>query len=145
MKKNRTTFAKKETMKRDWYTVDASGKRLGRIATRIAACLRGKHKSIFTPHVDCGDFVVVVNAARVAVTGKKGLQKTYFTHSGYPAGDKTLTFAKMMEKSPEKVIRLSVAGMLPKNRLGRQMLKKLKIYAGAKHPHQVKNIKKLEV
>jgi large subunit ribosomal protein L13 len=145
MKKNRTVFAKDETVKRQWYVVDAADKILGRVATRVATYLRGKHKALYTPHVDCGDFVVVINAQKVRVSGKKNKQKTYFTHSGYPHGAKSFTFEKMMEKNPEKVVRLSVEGMLPKNRLGKKMIKKLKIYSGSNHPHQVKNIQKLEV
>lgn len=145
MKKNRTVFARKEGFKRDWYVVDASGKVLGRMSTKIATYLRGKHKPIFSPQADCGDFVVVINAAKLRVTGKKREQKLYFTHSGYPGGDKLLSFEKMMEKDPKKVLRLAVAGMLPKNRLSRQIIKKLKIYAGDKHPHQAQKMQKLEV
>lgn len=145
MKKNKTIFAKKEEMKRDWYVVDAADKVLGRISTKIAIYLRGKHKPIFSPHVDCGDYVVVINANRIRVTGRKGEQKLYFTHSGYPGGQKLLSFEKMMEKSPEKVILHAVAGMLPKNRLGRQILKKLRVYTGDKHPHQAQKLNKLEV
>ncbi len=145
MKKNKTIFAKKEEMKRDWYLVDAANKVLGRMSTKIAVYLRGKHKPIFSSHVDCGDYVVVINADKIRVTGKKGKQKIYFTHSGYPGGKKLLTFEKMMEKSPEKVILHAVAGMLPKNRLGRKMLKKLRVYAGDKHPHQAHKLNKLEV
>jgi len=145
MKKNKTTYEKKETVERDWYIVDAAGQVLGRVATKVATYLRGKHKPTFTPHVDCGDFVVIINADKVRVTGKKDKQKTYFTHSGYPGGAKTFTWEKMMAKDPRKVVQLSVVGMLPKNRLGRQMIKKLKVYVGAEHPHQIKKIKKLEV
>lgn len=145
MKKNKTIFAKKEEMKRDWYVVDAANKVLGRMSTKIATYLRGKHKPIFSPHVDCGDYVVVINADKVRVTGKKGEQKLYFTHSGYPGGQKLLSFEKMMERSPEKVILHAVAGMLPKNRLGRQILKKLKVYEGDKHAHQAQKLNKLEV
>jgi large subunit ribosomal protein L13 len=145
MKRNKTVFAKKESVKRDWYLLDASGKVLGRMATKLAVYLRGKHKPIFTPSVDCGDFIVVVNAAKVRLTGKKAEQKIYFTHSGYPGGAKSLTFEKMMGKSPERVVRLAVEGMLPKNRLGRQMIKKLKIYAGTEHPHKSVKLQKLEV
>ena len=145
MKKNRTVFAKKEGFKRDWYVLDAGGQVLGRLATKVATYLRGKHKAIFSPQVDCGDFVVVINAARVRVTGKKDKQKTYFTHSGYPGGDKLLTFEKMMEKDPARVVTHAVAGMLPKNRLGRQLIKKLKVYTGAKHPHSTQKLLKLEV
>ena len=117
----------------------------GRMSTKIATYLRGKHKPIFSPQADCGEFVVVINAAKLRVTGKKREQKLYFTHSGYPGGDKLLSFEKMMEKDPERVLRLAVAGMLPKNRLGRQVIKKLKIYAGEKHPHQAHKMQKLEV
>lgn len=145
MKKNKTVYAKKEGVKRDWYIVDAAGKTLGRMATKIATYLRGKHKPIFSPHVDCGDYVVVINAAKVWISGKKREQKIYFTHSGYPGGDKLLSFEEMMKRDPEKVIRHSVAGMLPKNRLGRQIIKKLKIYAGDKHPHKAPKMQKLEV
>ncbi|MFH1683497.1 MAG: 50S ribosomal protein L13, partial [Candidatus Margulisiibacteriota bacterium] len=130
---------------RAWYLVDVSGKVLGRASTKIATYLRGKHKAIFSPQADCGDFIIVVNAAKVRVTGKKDKQKLYFTHSGYPGGDKLFSFEKMMEKKPEEVIRHSVAGMLPKNRLGRQIIKKLKIYSGAEHPHKSQKIEKLEV
>lgn len=145
MKKGKTIFANREKIKRDWYLVDATGKVLGRMATKIATYLRGKHKPIFSPHVDCGDYVVVINAAKVLVTGRKEKQKLYFTHSGYPAGDKLLSFEKMMEKDPRKVIKLSVAGMLPHNRLGRRMLSKLKVYVGKEHPHQAHKLQKLEV
>jgi large subunit ribosomal protein L13 len=145
MKKNRTIYANKVDFKRDWYVLDASGQVLGRMATKLATYLRGKHKPIFSPHVDCGDFIVVINAAKVRVTGKKKKQKTYFTHSGYPGGDKLLTFEKMMEKDPTKVVMHSVSGMLPKNRLGKQMIKKLKVYAGATHPHSMQKLQKLEV
>jgi len=107
--------------------------------------LRGKHKAIFSPHVDCGDFVVVINAAKVRVTGKKAEQKIYFSHSGYPGGDKQIAFEKMIVWHPEKVLLGAVAGMLPKNRLGRAMLKKLKVYRGTAHPHQAQKLKKLEV
>jgi large subunit ribosomal protein L13 len=145
MKKNKTVYAKKDSIKRKWYIVDASGKTLGRMAVKLATYLRGKHKPIFSPHVDCGDYVVVINAARVWVSGKKREQKTYFTHSGYPGGQKLLSFEEMIKRNPEKVIRLSVAGMLPKNRLGRQIIKKLKIYAGDMHPHKAQKTQKLEV
>ena len=145
MKKNKTIFAKNETLKRDWFLMDASGKTLGRMATRLAVYLRGKHKPIFTPHVDCGDYIVVVNAAKVRLTGKKAESKLYFSHSGYPGGQKLITFEKMLEKSPEKVVRLAVAGMLPKNRLGRKIIKKLKIYAGEAHPHQTQKLAKLDI
>ncbi len=145
MKRNKTIYARKETLLRAWYLVDADGKILGRIATKIAAYLRGKHKTIFTPSVDCGDFIVVVNADKVRVTGRKNKQKMYFTHSGYPGGDTMTSFEKLMSKDPAKVIRHAVSGMLPKNRLGRQIIKKLKVYSGKEHPHQAQKIQKLEV
>lgn len=145
MKKNKTVYAKKETIKRDWFIADAKGKVLGRLAAKLATYLRGKHKPIYTPHVDCGDFLVLINAEKIRVTGKKTKQKTYFTHSGYPGGMKLLNFEKMMEKDPVKVIKLAVSGMLPKNRLGRQMIKKLKVYVGSDHPHKAQNPQKLEV
>jgi large subunit ribosomal protein L13 len=145
MKKNRTVYAKKEEVKRDWYILDAAGQILGRMATRVATVLRGKHKPIFTPSVDCGDFVVVINADKVRISGKKAEQKIYFTHSGYPGGAKYLTFENMMERKPEEVVRQAIAGMLPKGRLGRKMIKKLKVYTGSEHPHTVHKLQKLEV
>jgi large subunit ribosomal protein L13 len=145
MKKNKTFYARNETIKRDWYVVDAAGKVLGKIANKVAVYLRGKHKPIFTPHVDCGDRVIVINADKIRVTGKKDKQKMYFTHSGYPGGDKLISFERLMEKSPAKVLRLAVAGMLPKNSLGRKIIKKLNVYSGAEHPHPQTNLKKLEV
>ena len=132
-----TYFAKKEEyIDKKWYLVDAEGKVLGRIVTEIANVLRGKNKPVFTPHVDTGDFVVVINADKVNLTGKKLLQKVYYRHSGYIGGLKTMTANEMLEKKPEEIIRHAVKGMLPKNRLGRQMLKKLKVYKGTDHPHE---------
>jgi len=145
MKKNKTVYARKETVKKDWYVVDAEGKTLGRMVTKIATYLRGKHKTIYTPHVDAGDYIIVINADKVRVTGKKSEQKIYFTHSGYPGGKKMLTFDDMMARDPRKVIRLAVSGMLPKSRLGRKMITKLKVYVGGEHPHQAQKIQKLEV
>jgi large subunit ribosomal protein L13 len=145
MKKNRTKFAKNEAVKRDWYLVDAKHQVLGRVSTKVAVYLRGKHKPIFSPQADCGDYIVLINADKIRVTGRKAELKTYFTHSGYPGGDKLLSFEEMMKRNPVKVISLAVAGMLPKNRLGRKVLKKLKIYAGDKHPHQAQKLTKLEV
>ena len=145
MRKKATIFARKETVKRDWYIVDAKGKVLGRVATKIATFLRGKNKVTFTPNVDCGDFVVVINADKIAFTGKKDEQKIYFSHSDYPGGAKLVTLADMLAKKPTKVITHAVAGMLPKNRLGRKLIKKLKVYVGAEHPHQAQNPQKLEV
>ncbi len=145
MKKNKTIYGRSETTKRDWYLVDATGIILGKMASKVAIYLRGKHKPIFTPHADCGDRVIIINAAKIRVTGKKAKQKMYFTHSGYPGGDKLTSFEKMMAKNPEKVVRLAVAGMLPKNSLGRKMIKKLSIHSGADHPHPKQNLQKLEV
>ena len=133
----KTYFARKETMEaRDWRLVDAEGKVLGRLATEVADLLRGKNKPIYTPHVDTGDFVVVVNADKIKLTGRKWEQKVYYRHSGYPGGLKSLTAKELLEKKPEELIRHAVKGMLPKNRLGRKMLKKLKVYADNDHPHE---------
>jgi large subunit ribosomal protein L13 len=131
----KTYVAKQAEIERDWFLVDASDQVLGRLASEIATVLRGKHKPIFSPHMDVGDFVVVVNASRVRLTGRKADQKTYFRHSGYIGGDRHIPFRRMLATHPERVIKLAVKGMLPKNRLGRQMLKKLKVYGGPNHPH----------
>lgn len=131
-----TAMAKKEEVAKKWYLVDAQGKTLGRLAARIAILLRGKHKPIFTPHVDTGDFVVVINAEKVVLTGKKWKDKLYIHHSGYPGGLKSISAEKMRAQHPERLITMAVQGMLPKNRLGRQLIKKLKVYAGEAHPHQ---------
>ena len=125
--------------------VDADGKTLGRLATQIAEILRGKHKPTFTPHVDVGDFVIVVNAEKIAVTGKKLTDKRYYRHSGYPGGIRSRTLGDMLERRPEEVIRKAVKGMLPRNRLARQQLTKLKVYAGADHPHAAQKPKELEI
>lgn len=135
-KSMKTPVAKPAEVTRRWYLVDADGVVLGRLAAEVAHVLRGKHKPIYTPHVDCGDGVIVVNAARVRLTGKKPVQKLYFRHSGYVGGGKLVPFKRMLERRPEFVIRRAVRGMLPKTALGRQMLKKLRIYAGPEHPHQ---------
>ncbi len=132
----KTWNAKPNELERRWYVVDAEGQTLGRLATRIADTLRGKRKPQFTPHVDTGDFVVVVNAEKVAVTGKKLEQKRYYRHSGYPGGLRSRTLAEQLERRPTEVLRAAVKGMLPRNRLARQQLSKLKIYAGPKHPHE---------
>jgi large subunit ribosomal protein L13 len=132
----KTYLAKPSDIRREWLLVDASDQILGRMATQIAFRLRGKHKPIFAPHMDTGDFIVVVNADKIKLTGNKWAQKTYYRHSGYMGGLKTITAGKLMEKNPEMIIRLAVRGMLPKNRLGRALLKKLKIYSGSEHPHQ---------
>jgi len=124
-----------EQIKRDWYLVDASEQILGRLATRVAAILRGKNKPYFSPHLDTGDFVVVTNAEKIRLTRNKELQKTYKRYSGYPGGQKEIPFKRMLAEKPEEIIRHAVKGMLPKNALGRQLIKKLKIYVGAEHPH----------
>lgn len=131
----RTYQAKKEEIDAKWYVVDADGKVLGRLASKLASVLRGKNKPIFTPHVDTGDFVVVVNAKKVVLTGKKLLDKSYYHYTGYPGGIREMSAEKMMAKKPTEVLRIAVKGMLPKNALGRQMLRKLKVYAGPEHPH----------
>jgi large subunit ribosomal protein L13 len=132
----KTYQASAQDRERDWYVVDAEGRTLGRLATQIANVLRGKRKPTYTPHVDVGDFVIVVNAEKVSVTGNKRQEKRYYRHSGYPGGLRSRTFEEMMARRPEEVLRLAVKGMLPRNRLGRQQLRKLKIYAGTDHPHQ---------
>ena len=132
-------------VERRWYVVDAEGKTLGRLATEIAKVLRGKNKPQYTPHIDTGDFVVVVNAEKVVVTGKKAEQKVYRRHSGYPGGLKTTTYERMMERQPTEILRRAVKGMMPKSRLARQQLRKLKIYAGPEHPHAAQSPQELEV
>lgn len=139
-----TISAKKEGIIPEWYVVDAQGKTLGRLATQIATVLRGKHKPIFTPHVDCGDYVVVVNAEKIQVTGRKMTQKKYYHHSGYPGGLREITLRDQLKKFPERVVEHAVRGMLPKSRLGRKMYKKLKVYVGPNHPHQAQKPKDLE-
>jgi len=134
-KSMKTLVAKPDDVTRRWYIVDADSVVLGRLAAQVARILRGKHKPIFTPHVDCGDGVIVVNAAKVRLTGKKVEQKTYFRHSGYIGGAKLIPFKRMLERRPEWVIRRAVRGMLPKTTLGRQTIKKLRVYSGRDHPH----------
>jgi large subunit ribosomal protein L13 len=141
----KTFVANSETRQRDWYVVDAEGKTLGRLATRIADTLRGKHKPEYTPHVDTGDFVIVVNAEKVAVTGNKLQDKRYWRHSGHPGGIRSRTLGEMLDQRPEEVIRKAVRGMLPRNRLARRQLTKLKIYAGPDHPHTAQQPKEMEV
>ena len=131
----KTYSVKAGEIEHHWYVVDAEGQVLGRLATEIARVLRGKHKPIYTPHLDTGDFVVVINADKVRLTGNKADQKTYFKHTGFMGGEKFIPFRTMLEKHPERVMELAVKGMLPKNALGRQMRGKLKVYAGAEHPH----------
>ncbi len=128
--------AKEIEVKRQWYVVDAEGQILGRMASRIADVLRGKHKPCYTPNVDTGDFVIVINADKVAVTGKKEQQKVYQRYSGYPGGLREIKYAEMLQKHPDRVIRLAVERMIPKNKLGRRVVKKLKVYSGPEHPHQ---------
>jgi len=128
----------------EWHHVDATDQILGRMAARIAVLLQGKHRPTYTPHVDTGDFVVVTHASKVRVTGRKAEQKTYERYSGYPSGRNVIPFQRMLERKPEEVIRLAVRRMLPKSRLGRQMLRKLKVYGGAEHPHEAQAPKKLE-
>ncbi len=130
-----TFSAKKEDVKRSWHIVDANGKTLGRLATVVASVLKGKTKPIYTRHVDTGDFVIVVNAEKIHLTGKKLEQKNYYSHSGFPGGLKTITAGKLLKTKPEQVLVKAVEGMLPKTQLGKQMLSKLKVYAGEKHPH----------
>lgn len=141
----RTFSVKKEEIHRDWYVVDAKGETLGRLASRIAPILKGKHKPIYTPHLDCGDFVVVVNADQVRVTGRKMDQKFYYRYSGYPGGLSQISLRDQLARHPERVLQAAVRGMLPKSKLGRQMIKKLKVYAGDEHPHQAQQPKPLEL
>jgi len=141
----KTYVANSETRQRDWYVVDAEGKTLGRLATQIADALRGKRKPEYTPHVDTGDFVIVVNAEKITVTGNKLEAKRYHRHSGYPGGIRSRTMGEMLERRPEEVIRRAVRGMLPRNRLSRRQLTKLKVYAGPDHPHQAQQPRELEV
>ncbi len=140
-----TKFAKKGEVERKWYVVDASGKVLGRLASKIATYLRGKHKPQFTPNVDTGDFIVVINAEKVMLTGKKLDKKVYYHHTGYPGGLKAETARQRLQRKPEAVIMDAVKGMLPKNRLGRKMLKKLKVYRGPEHPHQAQKPETLNI
>ncbi|MBU5615156.1 MULTISPECIES: 50S ribosomal protein L13 [Geomonas] len=141
----KTQVAKKEEVTRDWYLVDVDSKVLGRVATEIANVLRGKNKPTFTPSVDTGDFVIVVNAEKIALTGNKFANKTYYSHSSFPGGLKEITAAKLIDKKPEELIKKAVKGMLPKNKLARHMLKKLKIYSGGAHPHAAQNPKNLNI
>jgi large subunit ribosomal protein L13 len=140
----KTYVATPSTRERDWLLVDASGKTLGRLATQIADILRGKRKPEYTPHIDTGDFVIVVNAEKIAVTGNKLEDKQYHRHSGYPGGLRSRSLAEMLERRPEEVIRIAVKGMLPRNRLARQQLTKLKVYAGPDHPHVAQKPKAIE-
>jgi len=141
----KTLSAKPESVRRDWYVVDAAGKTLGRLSSEIASRLRGKHKPEYTPHVDTGDYIVVVNAEKIAVTGKKTSDKMYHRHTGYIGGLKSISFDKLIAKAPEQIIEISVKGMLPKGPLGREMFKKLKVYAGEVHPHTAQQPQALEI
>jgi len=141
----RTFTPKAEDIQRKWVLIDARGKILGRLASQVAGILRGKDKPIFTPHADTGDEVIIINAQDVLVTGKKREQKVYYRHTGYPGGLKSVKFAMMFEKEPGKVLTIAVKGMLPHNKLGRAMLKKLRVYAGPEHPHQAQNPERREI
>ena len=138
-------MATKENRQRDWVVVDAAGRTLGRLATQVADTLRGKRKPEYTPHCDVGDFVIVVNAEKITVTGNKREEKRYYRHSGYPGGLRSRTLREMLERRPEEVIRTAVKGMLPRTRLGRQQLRKLKVYAGPDHPHAAQQPQEMEV
>ncbi len=141
----KTYVAKPSDRERNWFVVDAEGKTLGRLATQIADVLRGKRKPQYTPHIDTGDFVVVVNAEKIAVTGNKRTQKRYWRHSGYPGGIRSPTFEEMLGRRPEEILRIAVKGMMPRNRLARKQLTKLKIYAGPDHPHAAQTPQPLEI
>lgn len=143
--KTTTLSAKPAEVRRDWFVVDADGKTLGRMATEIARRLRGKHKTIYTPHVDTGDYIVVINADKIRVTGNKLKGKIYYHHTGYIGGIKSISLEKQLDKAPDRVISSAVKGMLPKNPLGRAMFGKLKVYAGAEHPHTAQQPKVLEI
>ncbi|MFN4908655.1 MAG: 50S ribosomal protein L13 [Bacteroidota bacterium] len=132
---NITRSARAEDVQRDWLVVDATDCTVGRLATQIATLLRGKHKALFTPHVDCGDFVIVINADKVVLEGKRAEQKEYFHNTGYPGGGRMRSFTNIMQSKPEEIVELAVKGMLPKNSLGRSIVKKLKVYSGSEHPH----------
>ena len=140
-----STLAKPQEVERKWYVIDAEGRNLGRMASEVASILRGKKKPTFTPHVDCGDYVIVINAEKVAVTGKKRHDKIYKRHTGYPGGLREISFEKLQEKKPEEIIRHAVKGMMPKGKLGRQMYKKLKVYAGPDHKHAAQKPESLEI
>ena len=141
----KTYYAKPNEVEREWLLIDAEDMVLGRVAAKAAHILRGKHKPTYTPHVDTGDFVVIVNADKIRVTGKKGTDKRYYRHSGFPGGLKSESFSEAIERHPERVLEHAIKGMLPKNTLGRAMGKKLKVYAGPEHPHQAQNPRKIEM
>jgi large subunit ribosomal protein L13 len=142
---SKTYLPPQDSLEHDWYVVDATDQRLGRLATEIAMILRGKKKAEYTPHMDTGDFVIVINAEKIAVTGKKRTQKLYRRHSGRPGGMKTETFAKLQQRLPERIIEQAIKGMLPKNSLGRQLFTKLKVYAGPTHPHEAQKPQALKI
>jgi large subunit ribosomal protein L13 len=144
-KMTKTYLPPQASLERDWYVVDATDKRLGRLASEVAMILRGKRKAEYTPHLDTGDFVIIINAEKVAVTGKKRTQKVYRRHSGRPGGMKTETFAKLQQRLPERILEHAVKGMLPKNSLGKQLFTKLKVYAGPTHPHAAQKPKELTI
>ena len=140
------TFTEKQTeIEREWYVVDAEGQTLGRLASRVAPILKGKHKPTYTPYLDCGDFVIIINAEKIRVTGRKLDQVFYHHHSGYPGGLRSVSLREQLGKHPERVLQAAVRGMLPKNKLGRRMIKKLKVYAGDSHPHEAQQPKPLEL
>ncbi|MBJ7549539.1 50S ribosomal protein L13 [Marinomonas ostreistagni] len=141
----KTFTAKPAEVRRDWFVVDAEGKTLGRLATEIARRLRGKHKAEYTPHVDTGDYIVVINAEKVRVTGNKASDKNYYRHTGYPGGLRTMSFDKLIDHAPERVLEIAVKGMLPKGPLGRAMHKKMKVYAGSEHPHTAQQPQELNI
>ncbi|UCC63123.1 MAG: 50S ribosomal protein L13 [Anaerolineae bacterium] len=141
----KTYTVKPGDIDRQWYLVDAEGKTLGRLASRIAAILKGKHKPMYTPHADVGDYVVVINAGKIHVTGRKMLQKIYYRHSGYPGGLRSVSLRDLLERHPTRAVEFAVRGMLPKNRLGRRMFKKLKVYARSDHPHQAQKPQVMEL
>lgn len=141
----KTYIAKPADIERKWYLVDAEGEVLGRLASKVAAVLRGKHKPIFSPHMDVGDHVIIVNAEKIRVTGKKAKQKTYFRHSGYPGGVTMEKYSDLLKKHPERILEKAIWGMLPHNRLGRKMYKKLKVHAGKEHGHQAQRPEKMEL
>lgn len=141
----RTISANKETVNKQWYVVDAEGEILGRLASKVAYVLRGKHKPEYTPHVDCGDNVIIINAEKVVLTGKKLTDKEYIRHSGYPGGQKVETPVEMFEKHPERIIEHAIKGMLPKNRLGSELFRNLKVYVGSEHKHEAQNPTKLDL
>ena len=141
----KTLSIKQEDVRRSWYVIDATDRTLGRLSTQIAMRIRGKHKAEFTPHVDTGDYVVVINAEKVRVTGNKLDDKIYNHHTGFPGGIKSISLAKLMQKSPEKVVEMAVKGMMPKSKLGRSMISKLKVYAGSEHPHAAQQPQPLEL